>query len=645
MAIVPMQKVAVLAYRPLREEVLDVLQDAGVLHISEAEPEMRVDHSEVNYRIAELHFAINILKSIAPKKVLAAALAPHSIEAILASLPRTDVRGIVDELHALEKSDTDASAVLKEAQTLVQTLVPWRKLPYRLDLQRTTTYTTLLLGVVPRAAFFAMKAALQEHLPRSTVSNINMEDARVMTAAVVWNDDIAHFEEVATTNGWIGIDLPHMHGAPEELLQKARTSSEEAFRKRLSNADQRMRLVEHLPDLLRISIYVQWLDHKQHAREMLKESHSLMTLLGWMPCNDVANLEQKLQKLSPAIAVVHATPSPEEEAPVLLKNLKLITPFESVTKLYGLPRAHEMDPTPMLAPFFILYYALCLTDSGYGAVLALVMTGAIWKTKKTIEQAPLLWLLLFSGIVSFFVGIPFGGWFGLSPDQVPAFLSREGVEGRLFLGQVWNLSQQSGINFLQYLALGLGITHIFFGMFLAGYHKWVHGQRAAALWQDFSAHLALAILLLMFFVPQEWKETVQTIFYGAIALLIWGKGYGTKWYLRPLMGFLSFANMMIGLLSNSLSYLRILALGLVTGAIAMAVDQVAVEMGKLFPWLFIRIPVVILIAVVGHTVSIALNALGSFIHSGRLQFIEFFGQFFEGGGKPFLPLSRSTSAH
>src|SRR3989338_4927512 len=572
MAIVPMQKVAVLAYRPLREEVLDVLQDAGVLHISEAEPEMRVDHSEVNYRIAELHFAINILKSIAPKKVLAAALAPHSIEAILASLPRTDVRGRVDELHALEKSDTDASAVLKEAQTLVQTLVPWRKLPYRLDLQRTTTYTTLLLGVVPRAAFFAMKAALQEHLPRSTVSNINMEDARVMTAAVVWNDDIAHFEEVATTNGWIGIDLPHMHGAPEELLQKARTSSEEAFRKRLSNADQRMRLVEHLPDLLRISIYVQWLDHKQHAREMLKESHSLMTLLGWMPCNDVANLEQKLQKLSPAIAVVHATPSPEEEAPVL-------------------------------------------------------------------------WLLLFSGIVSFFVGIPFGGWFGLSPDQVPAFLSREGVEGRLFLGQVWNLSQQSGINFLQYLALGLGITHIFFGMFLAGYHKWVHGQRAAALWQDFSAHLALAILLLMFFVPQEWKETVQTIFYGAIALLIWGKGYGTKWYLRPLMGFLSFANMMIGLLSNSLSYLRILALGLVTGAIAMAVDQVAVEMGKLFPWLFIRIPVVILIAVVGHTVSIALNALGSFIHSGRLQFIEFFGQFFEGGGKPFLPLSRSTAAN
>ncbi len=100
-------------------------------------------------------------------------------------------------------------------------------------------------------------------------------------------------------------------------------------------------------------------------------------------------------------------------------------------------------------------------------------------------------------------------------------------------------------------------------------------------------------------------------------------------------------NFSISLLSNGLSYLRLLALGLVTGAMAMAVNQVAVEMGKLFP-VWLAIPVIIVIFLGGHLVSIALNTLGSFIHSGRLQFIEFFSQFFEGGGRPFAPFRRSS---
>jgi V/A-type H+-transporting ATPase subunit I len=106
------------------------------------------------------------------------------------------------------------------------------------------------------------------------------------------------------------------------------------------------------------------------------------------------------------------------------------------------------------------------------------------------------------------------------------------------------------------------------------------------------------------------------------------------------MGLIGTLNLAIGLLSNGLSYLRILALGLVTGAIAFAVNQVAIEMSKLFP-IWLGIPVMIVILFMGHLVSIALNVLGAFIHSGRLQFIEFFSQFFEGGGRSFAPFAKS----
>ena len=262
-------------------------------------------------------------------------------------------------------------------------------------------------------------------------------------------------------------------------------------------------------------------------------------------------------------------------------------------------------------------------------------------TKKSVEDAKLPWLLFISGIVSMLVGIPFGGWFGLTPDQVPAFITRTDASGtKWFLGQMWNLSTEEGINFLQYLALTLGITHIFFGVFLAGYHKWVHGARAEGFWQHFTLHILLGGALFRMFAPAALTDVATYTLYATLALTIWGKGYGSPWYLRPIMGLLGLVNFAIGLLSNGLSYLRILALGLVTGAIALAVNQVAIEMSKLFP-LWLGIPVMIIIATGGHLVSIALNTLGSFIHSGRLQFIEFFGQFFEGGGRPYAPFRRS----
>lgn len=640
--IVPMQKVAVVAHRPLREQVLDALQDAGLLHVHEATDAPQIDHSESDFRLAELQFAINTLKDVASKDALAKAQRPATDQEISAAYAQTNVREVVDALHALERSDTDAAGVIQESAARMALLSPWTRLPHRLDAPRSTEFTAMILGTMPPEAVDAFRRDLQERLPRTGIDALDAEGTARLVAHV-WKDDLATFEEIATRHGWTTVELPALAGTPGDIVSEASKAMAEAEKTKTKNAEQRAHWSRQLPALVRVATYMQWLDAKQSVREQLSETSSIMTLLGWMPKKELHALERKLQRISPAIAILPVKADEGEEPPVHLKNSKLITPFQSVTTLYGLPLSHEMDPTPLLAPFFILYYALCLTDGGYGLALALIMGAALLKTKKTIEESPLIWLLFFCGIVSILVGIPFGGWFGLTPAQVPQWLTYETADGgRLFLGQIWNLGHQSGISFLQNLALGLGITHLFFGMFLAGYHKWVHGERAAAFWLDFTPHLTLAAGIAWFLAPPEWKQIAQYGLYGAVALLVWGKGHGSKWFIRPIMGVLGVANLAIALLSNGLSYLRILALGLVTGAIALAVNQVAIEMGKLFPW-FLSIPVMIIIAVGGHLVSIALNALGSFIHSGRLQFIEFFGQFFEGGGSPFLPFSRKTT--
>lgn len=645
MAIVHMQKVAVLAHHSLREEVLQYLHEKGVMQISQSTEGAEIDHTEVNFRIAELQFAIQTLREYATKEIVAASQKRSTPEEITLVAKNTNVRGIVDMLHALEAEDTEAERQIQEQYSITQTVGPWSNLSFSLDTPAETKKAVRLFGTLPSAQVSSLQTALAADLPLSSMEVVNTEESTAYVMAVVWKADTRRFEETATRLGWTTLQLPSAEGTARSVHEEAVLNLKTLEQEKQKRKAERAQLAAELPNLIKTETFMRWLTERQSAREALSSTKNTIVLLGWMPTSDISEVEAGLHRLSPAIAILKVKADEDEEPPVLLRHHKLIAPFVSVTSLYGLPLPNELDPTPALSPFFILFFALCLTDAGYGLVLFAIFSVVLLKIKKTPHEAPLIWLLWLSGIVTFFVSIPFGGWFGFTPDQVPAFLTKETSEGLLFKGQIWNLSSQSGIDFLQYLALGLGLTHLSFGMFLAGYHKWVHGNKAAAFWQDFTSHILFATAGFYFAAPlfEATAQLQQVALYallGAVALIIWGKGYGNPWYLRPVFGLLGFMNFAIGILSNGLSYLRILALGLVTGAMALAVNQVAVEMGNLFP-IWIAVPVIVIIFVGGHLVSIALNTLGSFIHSGRLQFIEFFSQFFEGGGKPYIPFRRS----
>lgn len=647
MAIVRMQKVAILAPRVLEEQLLERLQDEGVVQVSEATTGQSVDHTEVNFRIAELEFAITTLLGFASKNTTALAARKPAIEEIFSAASSCDVRGITQELHDLEAADTRLEREIQEARTLMDQLHPWRDFPEPLHIPQNTAFARRIFGSIPVQKLESLQAAVTQHLPRSDVRSFGSTVTEVYVTATLWKEDARQFEEMATAHGWTTIQLPALAGTAASLLQEAAAREQSLLQQKEKNTARRRALSVELPALMRVRIFVQWLHSKQAVRESVMATKATVMLLGWMAKNRLSVLADRLHQVSPAVVILPVEPEQGEEIPVLLQNSKLLTPFESVTTLYGLPMSSEMDPTAPLSPFFALFFALCLTDAGYGLAIALIFGTYLFLTRARIDEAKLPWLLFIGGVAAFIAGIPFGGWFGLSPGELPTWLHWARVpvgDGYWFRGQVWNLGEQSGVTFLQNLSLVLGLTHLFFGMFLAGWHKWMHGKRMQAFWEHFTSHLLFGSVLVFVFTPEAYKNIALYTIYFCIGLTVWGKGYGSPWYLRPLMGALGFVNMCIGFLSNVLSYLRILALGLVTGAIALAVNQVAVQMSKLLPVWWLSIPVMILIAIGGHTVSIALNTLGSFIHSGRLQFIEFFGQFFEGGGKPFAPFSRPTKS-
>lgn len=578
-----MQKIAVVAHKNNENGLLELLHSEGIMEISELPDASLINTNSVAYHAAELDHVIAVLKTVASKEALSAAAVKVSSNEVLAAGQSTSIRGIIDEIHTLEEE----IGMLKESVT-------------ELDHGR-------------------MPTAHKQATP---------DEGTYFTAAGM-KTDLSSFGGEGTIE----------HASPEAVAAKmaeVKTATE--------NAHHRLAvLAEELPLLVRARLCVRWMNEMEAARHSLKTTRSTVTLFGWIAKSLFDTLEQKMSRISPATAVFKIEPAEGEHAPVLIKNPAWLKPFESVTLLYGLPQTGELDPTPLLAPFFILFFALCLTDAGYGIILALAMAAFIWKKKLALKDAPLWWLLMIGGVMTFLISIPFGGWFGMLPSQAPAFMTETRADGLLwFKGQIWNLGETPGITFFQNLSIVLGLVHLIFGMFLGGFSKGLRGSWIEGFWVDWTQLVLLGTAIGYFFVPADMKSTMLLGIYASLALVIWGKGYGSVWYMRPFNGFLGLLNLAMGMMSNTLSYLRLLALGLVTGALALAVNLVAQQIGGFFPPV-VGIPVTIIIYIVGHTVNIALNVLGAFIHSGRLQFVEFFSQFFEGGGRPFTAFKRSES--
>lgn len=575
MAVVPMQKVAIITRDYREEELLKLLHEEGVCDISHRRDTATIDHTDMNFRVAELDFAITALKNAAPPKALSEAKKTEShasVDDVLHASVHTDVLGIIEEVHAMEK----------EGQRLAATL-------------------------------------------RGEVSPSGAIDAAAPQAAYVTSTVIEDRTKMVT-------------GTAADTLSSEQI---QAQRDRARLHARRQELCGQLPALLLVKRNVRWMQERQSARDTLQKTKKSVMLSGWIRTDGVTTFERTLKKRIPESALLKVQPDDGETPPVCLQNAAMLTPFESVTTLYGLPMHHEMDPTAFLSLFFILFYALCLTDAGYGMVQTIIMAGVLWKTKKSMKEAPLFWLLFFSGIVTIIVSVPFGGWFGMTPDQAPAFMTELRSDGaRWFKGQRWNLSDQTGITFLQNLSLALGIIHLSFGILLGAWSKARSGRLAAGLWMDGTTLAFIGVTLLFFFGPIAYRPFFTYGIGVSLLLMIWGKGHGNSLTKRPLMGLLQTLNFFLGMMGNVLSYLRILALGLVTGALAFTVNLVAAQISALLPW-FLAVPVAILIYIIGHLMNIVLNALGAFIHSGRLQFVEFFSQFFEGGGRPFRPFVRS----
>ncbi len=396
-----------------------------------------------------------------------------------------------------------------------------------------------------------------------------------------------------------------------------------------------------------LSDYYRMMAKKVEAMSKLPQSESTFFLNGYIPAKYGKKFLKKIEK-DFELSVDMYDPDNEDEVPILLENGSVGSAVEGIVESYGLPKKGEIDPSKIMGMFYIFLFGLMLSDAAYGLIIFLTCFFIIKKydrMEKSMKKS--IKMFMYCGISTMIWGILFGGYFG----DVISIASETFLGTQIDIKPLWFTPIDDPMKLLIYCML-FGIIHLFTGLAMKGY-MCIKNKRYMDFVCDVILWYMILIGLIIMFLPTDlffslsqmkisfpgFINTLAKIMAigGAIGiLLLAGRGRKNPG-LRFALGAYDLYNI-TGWLSDLLSYSRLLALGLATGVIASVVNQIGAMGGNSV----IGIILFLIVFVIGHVFNMAINMLGAYVHTNRLQYVEFFSKFYEGGGKAFNPLKSNT---
>ena len=362
---------------------------------------------------------------------------------------------------------------------------------------------------------------------------------------------------------------------------------------------------------------------REEAKSRLIETDKVFLLEGWLPADRCTALEKALEPFTCAVETREPAEDEYPQVPVQLRNNKLTRPLNMVTEMYSLPAYGTLDPNPLMAPFFILFYGIMMADMGYGLLMmiASVIIGKKYRPKGTSGE--LFSLLGLCGLSTFIVGAMTGGFFGDFLTQLVAIVSP---------GTVFTLPKLfdplDDLTMILIGSMALGVVQIITGMAISLIEKCKRKKFLDAFFEEITwwiVFLGIALAVL--------KKGTAVLYLGcALVLLgpiVQGKGWGK---LTGVFG--SVYNHVTGYFGDILSYTRLMALMLAGSVIAQVFNMLAAMPGNVVAF--------VIISMLGNAMNFGLNLLGCYVHDLRLQCLEFFNKFYVDGGKPFRPMTLDT---
>lgn len=543
---------------------------------------------------------------------------------------RGDVETVLNLNLLLHRMKEKRSRRLSE----LSSIRPWMSYDLPLDLSETSK-CDITLGVIPSAADVAgIIDAVSRACGEADIREVNRDRDLIYIAMISLKEETDKVLGILRQYGFTVSPFKGLKGtAPEceKFLLGAIEKLDDGIKKAEEDIASKYGYrqgIECLHDQLIME------RDRERAREKLLDTERTFCLEGWIPEIRIKSVVRVLSKYGCWFEFTE--PEEGEEVPVVLKNRPMAVPFESITEMYSLPAYGTVDPTAIMAPFYAIFFGMMLSDAGYGIILTIATYVVLKKFDLEGMTYRMMKMLFYCGISTMFWGAMFGGWFGdLVSVASQTFLGRE-----IAIDPIWFNPMDDPVTLLLF-SIALGIVHLFVGMGVQASELIKSGHKWDAVFDVFSWYMVIIGAVMWLGGSQISDALVRPgmilAIAGAIVLLLTG-GRKKKGIGKIVGGFGAIYNV-TGYASDILSYSRLLALGLATGVIAQVVNTVGTLAGG-----GIKGAIVMLLAFfIGHTFNMAINALGAFVHTSRLQYIEFFGKFFEDGGEPFDPLRRNTT--
>ena len=647
MAILKMKRLRLMVVRSQKEQLLRELARRGCVEFSEIGEEVAQDGLEgvlsressklmtLRSQYSSINHAIELLDRAAPAKSKLLSAKPEAEDEVLldasglaAALSVSDnILGLDDELKRI-------SAEESRQRSLIEALQPWLELDMSLDTDSTQRCAVLLGSIPVKISLDEVSAAIESVTDEAELVLISQDKAQNYVLIVCIKEALLSVQESLRVFGFTAAALGGMRGTARECTLRANEALRELAAEKTSCMSALVDEAVHRQELKLAADRISTQIALAEAEERLYGTGSTLVMEGWMPAEREAELARLFEEYE--CAWDSRDPEPEEypQVPVKLKNNPLTNGLNMVTDMYSLPAYDGVDPNPLMAPFFILFYGLMMADMGYGLLMIIAAIVAMVKIKPRRGSLSFCQLLFYGGISTFIMGALTGGFFGNALEQIGKIIGKP--EGWGVLPNLFNPMTDSMMVLIG--AMVLGMLHLNAGMVINAVEKIKKGDAASALWEEGALWVTLVgiILFALNKVKGFGNATVATVVLvvGLVMVLFGGtrsaKGVGGK----LLSIFSTIYNVATGWFGDILSYSRIMALMLAGSVIATVFNTIGGIANNL--WLFVPV------FLIGHTLNFGLNLLGCYVHDLRLQCLEYFGKFYKDGGRAFAPLEIKT---
>ncbi len=623
MAIVEMKRMTLLALQKDKEKLLHAIQRMGCIQVSDIpDDEIQPYISKVSGlvvaedAVTRLRWAVDKLgrynKSKASMFGTKTEVDRDKADAVYKQ--KEHYMQIVSAAERLEQRVGELKGLETRLHASIEQLAPWAGLDVPVSLLHNTKETMQEAGSISKnvLAQLTSKWAAEPVV----ISEVGSYQETVYVHVVAHQSVAPNLLADLKDAGFAPAIFADMQGTPRNQLDTWEKDLKEIADgyKQLDN--EYVALSSELPNLkLLYDILLAERDRLQAAKKFASTETTFL-LRGWVPSALYEKVRNRILEVSPTASVEAHQPEKGDEPPVMLHNNNIIAPFESVVAGFSLPSPNSLDPTVVMAPFFACFFGMMVSDAGYGLLMALAIPLIIKFAKPSSGAKKLMWILAIGGISTVFWGFMYNTWFGFAP--LP-----------LFFDPVNNALPVMG------LCIGIGALHLFSGLFMGAYQNIKRGQPLDALYDQLSWFMLVVGLGLLLLPATAQVGTIMALAGVVIILLTAGRNKSTN----PIKRIISGLGALYGVtswVSDLLSYMRLFGMGLATGVIGMVINQLV---GMVFEAGIIGKIIGSALFVGGHLFNAGINILGAYVHSCRLQYIEFFGKFYEDGGKPFTPLA------